>query len=92
MIMFIKDGLYRIFIYKINSQFDFCLFSAPQNYTYPSRAYPYVQSALPPDSHIEVDDRLGTLRNLANEYNVQQGAKQRFDIPRDNDDDDEIFV
>jgi len=64
----------------------------PQYHTYPSRSHSYIQSGLPPAYYNETDDRLGTLRDLINEYNVARGANRRFDIIRDMNDDDEIFV
>jgi hypothetical protein len=64
-------------------------FSAPQNYTYPSRSYPYVQRGVPPNYYNETNDRLGILDDLF--IPRQEGGDQHVDVYRDNSD-DEIFV
>ncbi|CAF1524763.1 unnamed protein product, partial [Adineta steineri] len=64
----------------------------PQYNTFPSRNQAYNRRNLPPSYFNETDDRLGILRDLINEYNLERGANPRVNITRDVDDDDEIYV
>ncbi|CAF3585495.1 unnamed protein product, partial [Adineta steineri] len=60
--------------------------------TFPLRNQAYNRRILPPSYFNETDDRLGVLRDLINEYNLERGANPRVNITRDVDDDDEIYV
>ncbi|CAF1668315.1 unnamed protein product, partial [Adineta ricciae] len=62
-----------------------------QNYTYPSRNYPYTHGGVPSTYLGETDDRLGVLRDLVNEYTLENGSSGRVNLARDLDD-DEIYV
>lgn len=67
------------------------VFSPPQNYSYPSRNHSFAEGGLPPNYYDEKVNRLVTLRDLVNEYNLVKEANRSLHLTRDIDD-DEIYV
>ncbi|CAF3034748.1 unnamed protein product, partial [Rotaria sp. Silwood2] len=64
----------------------------PEHHSYPLRSYPYSHSGFIPFNYNETDDRARVIRDLVYDFNHGGGGNRSFNMNRDIDDDDEIFV